>query len=132
MAIGVASERVDDPIRASRPAFSLVVSQRLACSALCLSQKAMAYRTLRVERMNVRQVGPRKKKAEEAAKEEAVSNPFSLFTLRHRVLSPLHNLNDSLNTSCLSSYRRRRSKHFRHSLLGLVASSSDFYSEPFA
>ena len=32
---------------------------------------AQAYRTLRTERMNVRLVGLRKKKAEEAAKEEA-------------------------------------------------------------
>lgn len=52
---------------------------KLSYTNIRTSQAFKAYRTLRLERMNVRQVGPRKKKAEELAKEEAVRKNPSFF-----------------------------------------------------
>lgn len=82
-----------------------------------LQQKFAAYRTLRLERMNLRQVGPRKKKAEEAAKEEAVRIPR---TPRPRLNCPLQMLRFDISgrttdrpnapLACLRSCRRRPSK----------------------
>lgn len=43
--------------------------RRAVCCGVCCGQAARAYGKLRAERMNVRQVGPRIKKAKEAAKE---------------------------------------------------------------
>ncbi|KAG2487027.1 hypothetical protein HYH03_014273 [Edaphochlamys debaryana] len=62
------------PLVKSAPALETVkvTAEMKATAGKALNEiKATAYGKLRTERMNVRQVGPRAKKAKEAAKEEA-------------------------------------------------------------